>query len=111
MNVDDRSAAQQLVDSVTYPYSVKWLRNPLWATTDPFRAQKAAAMLVSTFGILGLILLTVFVVGSGFGTLIFLHRRKQQRGVFSDAGGMMGLHLDPVEASLLGLPPRSGTSD
>jgi hypothetical protein len=105
-NVRDREFAEGLVNSVQYPYTVKWLRNPLWPTNDPFRAQKAAQMLLSTFGLLGLILLTVLVVGSVLGTTIFLKRRKQQRKAFSDAGGMLRLELDPFEAVMLGLPPK-----
>src|SRR4029077_13524516 len=81
VNVQNREYAEGLVNSVQYPYTVKWLRNPLWPTNDPFRMEKTANMLLSTFGLLGLILLTVLVVGSVFGTTIFLKRRKQQREV------------------------------
>jgi hypothetical protein len=105
-NVRDREFGETLVNSVQYPYTVKWLRNPLWPTNDPFRTQKAAEMLLSTFGLLGLILMTVVVVGSVLGTTIFLRRRKQQRKAFSDAGGMLRLELDPFESVILGLPPK-----
>jgi len=100
LNVRNRELAQGLVNSVQYPYTVKWLRNPLWPTNDPFRMEKTANMLLSTFGLLGLILMTVLVVGSVFGTTIFLKRRKQQREVFSDAGGMLRLDIDPFETVL-----------
>jgi hypothetical protein len=63
-------------------------------------------MLVSTFGLLGVILLSVLVGGSIFGTTIFLKRRRQQREIFSDAGGMLRLELDPIEGTILGLPPK-----
>jgi hypothetical protein len=105
VNVRDRATAESLVNSVQYPYTVKWLRNPLWPTNDPFRVQKAAQMLVSTFGLLGLILGTVLLVGSVFGTTIFLKRRKRQQEVFSDAGGMLRLDIDQLETAMLGLPP------
>ena len=105
INVRDRAMAEGLINSVQYPYTVKWLRNPLWPTNDPFRVQKAAQMLVSTFGLLGLILGTVLVVGSVFGTTIFLKRRKRQQEVFSDAGGMLRLDIDQLETAMLGLPP------
>ena len=103
VNVGDRQFAEGLVNSVQYPYTVKWLRNPLWPTNDPFRAQKAAEMLLSTFGILGLILLTVLAVGTIFGTSVFLKRRKSQQEIFTDAGGMLRLDIEPF---MLALPPK-----
>jgi hypothetical protein len=106
LNVRDRELAQSLMGSIKYPYTVKWLRNPLWPTNDPFRMEKTAQMLISTFGLLGLILLTVLGVGSAFGATIFLKRRKQQQEIFSDAGGMLRLEIDPFESTLLGLPPK-----
>ena len=106
---NSRESARQLVDSVKYPYTVKWLRNPLWPTNDPWRAQKAAQVLVSTFALLGIMILAVLVVGGAVGSLVFLKRRKQQMEVFSDAGGMLRLELDPFEKAILGLPSaRSG---
>ena len=106
LNVRNREFAEGLVNSVQYPYTVKWLRNPLWPTNDPFRMEKTANMLLSTFGLLGLILLTVLLGGSVFGATVFLRRRKQQREMFSDAGGMLRLDIDPFESVLLGLPPK-----
>jgi hypothetical protein len=104
-NFDDREFAQGLIDSVEYPYTVKLL-DPLTPYNDPFQTQKAARMLISTFNIMGLAILFVLFVGSTFGTIIFLKRRKQQREMFSDAGGMLRLDLDPFEAVILGLPPK-----
>jgi hypothetical protein len=107
VNVQNREYAEGLVSSVQYPYTVKWLRDPLWPANDPFRMEKAANMLLSTFGLLGLILITVLALGTVFGTTVFLKRRKQQREVFSDAGGMLRLDIEPFESVILGLPPKS----
>ncbi len=108
LSADNPDLAAQMVSSIQYPYSVKWLRNPLWPTNDPFRIEKAAQMLLSTFGILGAILGTVLLVGTVFGTTVFLRRRKSQQEAFSDAGGMLRLELDPMESVMLGLPPARG---
>lgn len=108
VSADNPDLAAQMVSSIQYPYSVKWLRNPLWPTNDPFRVRKAAEMLLSTFGILGAILGTVLLFGTVFGTTVFLRRRKSQREAFSDAGGMLRLDIDPMESVILGLPPARG---
>jgi hypothetical protein len=68
-------------------------------------------MLLSTFGLLGLMIVAVLVGGAAFGTTIFLKRRKRQRQIFSDAGGMLRLELDPFESRLLGLPPKRSNED
>ena len=102
----DREFAQQLVDSVKYPYGVKWLQDPLMVTDDPFRIQKAAEMLLSTFSLIGFVMLTALVGGTAFGTIIFLKRRKRQRELFSDGGRMLRLDLDPFQKVILGLPPK-----
>lgn len=111
LNVADRAAAQALIDSIKYPYVVQWLKDPPGPGEDPLRAQKAAQMLLSTFGLLGLMIVAVLVGGAAFGTTIFLKRRKRQRQIFSDAGGMLRLELDPFEARLLGLPPKRNNED
>ena len=95
-NTQDWERAAQLVSSVKYPYQVKWLRNPLWPTNDPFRAQKAAEMLLSTFGVIGLLIMTVLVGGGSFGAFVFMKRRRKLRGVFTDAGGMLHLDIEPL---------------
>lgn len=106
VNFDDRSAAQAIVDAVEYPYGVQWLHHPSIPSPDPFRAQKAAQMLISTFSLLGLLLGSVLVCGIIFGTSMFLKRRKRMQAAFSDAGQMLRLNLSPFEGTILGLPPK-----
>jgi hypothetical protein len=106
VNFDDRNAAQAIVDAVQYPYGVQWLHHPSIPSPDPFRAQKAAQMLLSTFGLLGLLLGSVILCGSIFGTTMFLKRRKRMQAVFSDAGDMLRLEINPFEDAILGLPPK-----
>jgi hypothetical protein len=106
VDFQNREMAQSLVDAVKYPYGVKWLHHPKLPARDPFRMQKAAQMLISSFGLLGILILSVLGGGAIFGTTIFLKRRKQMREAFSDAGDMLRLNIDPFEASLLGLPPK-----
>ena len=95
-NVRDREGAERLVSLVQYPYQVKWLRNPLWRTNDPFGTQKAADMLLSTFGVIGLLILTVLIGGGSFGAFVFMRRRRRLREVFTDAGGMLHLDIEPA---------------
>jgi hypothetical protein len=111
LNVTDRAFAQSLVDLVKYPYVVQWLQTPRGPAGDPLQAYKAAQLLVSVFTLLGLLLLTVLVVGSVVGAIIFLKRRKRQREVFSNAGDMVRLDLDPFESVILGLPPKRGEGE
>jgi len=106
VNFDNRDAAQAIVDAVQYPYGVQWLHHPSIPSPDPFRGQKAAQMLLSTFGLLGLLIGSVILGGSIFGTTMFLKRRKRMQEVFSDAGDMLRLDIDPFEDVLLGLPPK-----
>ncbi|HLG16928.1 MAG TPA: DUF6599 family protein [Blastocatellia bacterium] len=105
-NFGSREPAERLADSVEYPYVVKWLRDPQWPADDVFRQEKAAKMLLSIFGILGLMVLAVLVIGSALGTTIFFKRRKLQQEIFSDAGGMLRLGINQLEAKLIGLPPK-----
>jgi hypothetical protein len=95
-DVTDRVAAQQLVDSVKYPYTVKWFQTPYHRKEDPHAGQKAAQIMISSFGIVALLLSSALMGGGVFGTIIFLKRRKQQRQVFSDAGGMLRLDIEEL---------------
>jgi hypothetical protein len=95
-DVIDRDFADHLVDSVKYPYTVKLFQVPFHRKEDPHAGQKAAMIILSSFRIVGLALASAFMGGGIVGTIIFLRRRKQQREVFSDAGGMLRLDLEEL---------------
>lgn len=100
-DVVDRKLADRLVNSVKYPYGVKWLSNPDLVGEDPLQGQKTAQVLVSTFSLIGLVGLIALLVGGLFGALVFMKRRKRLRAIFSDAGGMLRLDLDPLPGTAL----------
>src|SRR5262249_39696855 len=106
-NVEDRDSAEKLVGAIEYPYVVKMLKDPSLPHNDPHHAQKAAQVILSSFAIIGVTGGIAIVCGSLFGTVLFLKRRKRQMQVFSDAGGMLRLQLDPIEDVIL-LPPGKG---
>jgi hypothetical protein len=103
---EDREFAEQLINSIEYPYVVKWLQNPAIPTRDPFHEQKVAQVILSSFSLVGLASVIMMTGGLIVGTLVFLRRRKQSRETFSDAGGMLRLQLDPIENIILGLPAK-----
>ncbi|HXG68437.1 MAG TPA: DUF6599 family protein [Blastocatellia bacterium] len=105
LNVADREAANQLVEAVKYDYAVKWLREPPTDISEAERARQVAQVILSSFGIIGLTMAVALLVGGIFGTIIFMKRRREQINMFSDAGNMLRLELDPMEAVILGLPP------
>jgi hypothetical protein len=96
--VQYREQAERLVSEVKYPYRVNWLQNPVRRRPrqDPLVGQKVAQILISDFGIIGLMLMSGLLGGIGFGAFVFIKRRKQQREVFSDAGGMLRLDIEPL---------------
>ena len=64
--------------------------------------------------VVGMVLVITLFVGSAFGAITFLKRRKHLRALFTDAGGMLRLDIEPlpgtsVEGRLLkGAGDRSG---
>jgi hypothetical protein len=110
-NFEDRQFAEQLIDSIEYPYVVKWLQNPAIPTRDPFHEQKLAQVILSSFSLVGLAGLIMMTGGLIIGSIIFMRRRRQSREAFSDAGGMLRLQLDPIENIILGLPPKRSDED
>jgi hypothetical protein len=92
--IANHDVARHLVDSVKYPYTVKWLKDPHSRSYDRFAGQKAAQIILSSFGIVGVLLMAAFVGGAILGTTAFIRRRRRQLEVFSDAGGMLCLDID-----------------
>jgi hypothetical protein len=107
-DVRNPELAARLADSVTYPYGVKWLKNPDIIDGDPYYGQKTAQVLLSTFGIIGLVMVAAGVVGTTFGAIIFLRRRRRLRAIFSDAGGMLRLDIDPLPGTSIGAGHSGG---
>jgi hypothetical protein len=93
---EDRDAAEHLVNSVKYPFIVKWLRNPFLPTRDPFSMKKTGQLLISTFGIIGIMLVATLFGGIVFGAARFIKQRRRLRNIFTDAGEMLRLDLDPL---------------
>ncbi|MGH9821838.1 MAG: hypothetical protein ACREDR_01055, partial [Blastocatellia bacterium] len=110
-NVTDRAAAERVMGSITYPYTVKMLRNPRTPDADPHFGQKTAQVLLSSIGIIALMVGAALAGGIAFGSVVFFRRRRQQRGMFSDAGGMLRLDIEPLGAggdpSLIGGSSRA----
>ena len=106
-NVEDRDSTEKMIGAIEYPYVVKMLKDPSLPYNDPRHNQKAAEVILSSFAIIGVTGVVAIFCGSLLGTIIFLKRRKRQQQVFSDAGGMLRLQLDPLEDVIM-LPPGKG---
>ena len=98
----DAASAEKLISEVKYEKDVRWLgRNPHaeeiatrhYTTT---MGNVILATLIST----GLAILLCLSVGGIIGGVIFLRRRAQQTAqeVYSDAGGMVRLNIEDVNA-------------
>jgi len=98
----DGAAAEQLISGVKYEKDVRWLgRNP--------RAEEIAVrhytatmggVLVTTLITTGLAILLCLGVGALIGGTVFLRRRARQaeHEVYSDAGGMVRLNIEDLNA-------------
>lgn len=89
------ATGQAVADSVEYNYTVKWLdqRNP--GPSFASEVAKTAQILVSVVSIIGIGLIVSLLGGLGLGVTIF-HIRRSRPGAaeaFSDAGGMVRLHI------------------
>jgi hypothetical protein len=100
--VTDVDAATAVSKAVKYDVSIKMLEGPdpvsVRSLTD--EAQKAAAVFLNSFAIVGLCFLMAVGLGLVVGSVIFQRRRRASAEVFSDAGGMTHLDLGPVAPRL-----------
>jgi hypothetical protein len=96
----DDASANSLIDKVAYEKEIQWLSdNPI----PLLQAQRAYAVtssdiILTTFKVAGIAIVSSFVFGGLFGAVIFYRRRREQdtASIFSDAGGMMRLNLDQL---------------
>ncbi|MDX2029074.1 MAG: DUF6599 family protein [Blastocatellia bacterium] len=106
--IEDRAAAQSLVDQIKYTAKVYWQGKKIsdipldFRPPDPTAVQEAfqtTAIIVRSFYWIGLMLITAILLGIiAGGTFFYWNRyRKRKLGiedVFSDAGGSVRLNLD-----------------
>ena len=97
-------AANQLIDQVKYQQVVQWLGDNPYSYREAVAefTQTTLGVLVSVVKASGLVLLGSLVVGGFFGALLFTRRRAQQQeqDAYSDAGGMLRLNLDEMNAEI-----------
>jgi hypothetical protein len=95
-------AANQLIDQVKYQQVVQWLGENPYSYREAVAefTQTTLGVLVSVVKASGLVLLGSLVVGGFAGALLFSRRRSRQQvhDAYSDAGGMLRLNLDDVNA-------------
>jgi hypothetical protein len=95
-------AANQLIDQVKYQQVVQWLGENPYSYREAVAefTQTTLGVLVSVVKASGLVLLGSLVVGGFFGALLFNRRRARQQvqDAYSDAGGMLRLNLNEMNA-------------
>ncbi|MGE0130030.1 MAG: hypothetical protein AB7U82_18255 [Blastocatellales bacterium] len=108
VNVQDRVAAQSIVDQIKYEKKIYWAGRKLsdipleFRPPDPIETEEAirtAQVLLRSFYWMGAMLLSAILIGLAAGGLLFHWNRYRRRklgldSVFSDAGGTVRLNLD-----------------
>ena len=101
-NAPNDQTANQLIDQVKYEQVVQWLGdNPNWLKEAQRRyTETTLGLFVSVVKASGVAAVLCFGIGGFFGALLFARRRAQQKSAeaYSDAGGMMRLNLDEIQA-------------
>lgn len=98
----DEAAAANLVEGVKYEKDVRWLGdNPrLYERAIRDYSATMGGVILGTLKVTGLAILACLSVGGLFGGAVFLYRRAKSAGgeAYSDAGGMMRLNIEDVNA-------------
>jgi hypothetical protein len=98
----EQAAADKLLSQVKYEKDVRWLgRNP-HAEEIATRAYTSTmgSVIITTLITTGLAILLCLGVGGAIGGAVFLYRRAQHTAqeIYSDAGGMLRLDLEDLNA-------------
>jgi len=96
----NEQAANQLIDQVKYEQVVQWLGENPFSYEQATRefTETTLGVFVSVVKASGMALLTTFIVGGFFGTILFRLRRAQQRSreAYADSDAMIRLNLDEL---------------
>jgi hypothetical protein len=103
----DASAADKLVSEVKYEKDVRWLgRNPHEEEiATRYYTSTMGSVILTTLTTTGLAILLCLGVGGTIGGAVFLYRRARNTAqeIYSDAGGMLRLDIEDLNA------PRAAT--
>lgn len=98
----DSAAADMLVSGVKYEKDVRWLgRNPhAEEIATKYYTSTMGSVILTTLITTGFAILLCLGVGGAIGGAIFLYRRAQHsaREIYSDAGGMLRLNIEDLNA-------------
>ncbi|HEX8492759.1 MAG TPA: DUF6599 family protein [Pyrinomonadaceae bacterium] len=96
----DKQAAGQLIDRISYEKVVQWLGdNPrAWDRLEKEFNETTGGLIVGVIKASGFAALLSLAVGTVLGGLVFMRRRAQQATTdkYSDAGGMLRLNMDDL---------------
>lgn len=98
----DAASADKLLSQVKYEKDVRWLgRNPhAYEIATKAYTSTMGNVIITTLITTGLAILLCLGVGGAIGGAVFLYRRAQHTAqeIYSDAGGMLRLDLEDVNA-------------
>jgi hypothetical protein len=98
----DAASAEKLLSQVKYEKDVRWLgRNPhAYEIATRAYTSTMGKVIITTLITTGLAILLCLGVGGAIGGAVFLYRRAQHTAqeIYSDAGGMLRLDLEDLNA-------------